>query len=49
MGPTQRLNTTGHMYLNSKNNPIAKLGGNEEYEWGESNYSMPWENWSNAT
>ena len=47
--PTQLLNNTGYMYLNSKNNPIAKLGGNEEYEWGLANYSMPWEDWSQET
>ena len=47
--PAQRLNTTSYMYLNSKNNPIVAMGGNEEFEWGLSNYSMPWENWSADT
>ena len=47
--PTQRLNSTGYMGLNSQQNPINKMGGNEEYQWGLAKYSMPWENWSNDT
>jgi hypothetical protein len=46
---TQLVNSTSYMFLNSKDNPIAKMGGNEEYQWGLQNYSMPWESWSNET
>eukprot|EP01052_Picozoa_sp_SAG31_P043358 SAG31_NODE_7197_length_1759_cov_1.663253_2_plen_251_part_01 len=46
---TQRLNCTGYMALNSQHNPISEMGGNEEYQWGLGNYSMPWEEWSNET
>lgn len=46
---THRLNNTGYMALNSQHNPIVKMGGNEEYQWGLGNYSMPWENWSIET
>ena len=46
---TQLVNSTSYMFLNSEDNPIAKMGGNEEYQWGLQNYSMPWESWSNET
>jgi hypothetical protein len=32
--PTQLLNTTGFMSMPSDDNPITKLGGNEEYQFG---------------
>ena len=43
---TQLLNTTGFMSMPSDHDPITKLGGNEEYQFGLSNWSMPWEDWS---
>ena len=47
---TQLINTSGFVTgMASKNNPITKEGGNEQYQFGLANYSMPWEDWSNAT
>ena len=43
-----RLNNTGFMAMPSQHDPITKLGGNEEYLFGLSNYSEPWEAWTPA-
>ena len=35
--------------LASEFDPIVRRGGNEEWQLGAANFSMPWENWPNNT